>query len=74
MKEIIENYSIEKWKGLLKNDFEDGIFKKYAQLDEIKNNFYENGALYASMTGSGSTMFGIFKEAPINAYNILLEL
>jgi 4-diphosphocytidyl-2-C-methyl-D-erythritol kinase len=74
VKEIIENYSIEKWKGLLKNDFEDGIFKKYAQLDEIKNNFYENGALYASMTGSGSTMFGIFKEAPINAYNILLEL
>lgn len=72
--EILENYPIEKWKGLLKNDFEKGIFEKYPQLNEIKNNLYKNGALYASMTGSGSTVFGIFNKQPEKSYDAILEL
>jgi len=74
VKEIIEDYPIEKWKGLLKNDFEEGIFDKHPQLNEIKNEFYEKGAIYSSMTGSGSTLFGIFKNPPKNTYDLVVEL
>lgn len=74
IKEIIENHPVEEWKRLLKNDFEVGIFEKYPKLEELKNKFYEDGAIYASMTGSGSTIFGIFKEQPKNSYDTILEL
>lgn len=63
VKEIIENHPVEEWKGKLKNDFEEAIFNSYSQLNDIKNSFYDEGAIYASMTGSGSTMFGIFDDA-----------
>ncbi|HET8859167.1 4-(cytidine 5'-diphospho)-2-C-methyl-D-erythritol kinase [Marivirga sp.] len=63
VEEIIEHHPIVEWKGKLKNDFEEGIFKKYPELQKIKNKFYDAGAIYASMTGSGSTMFGIFDKS-----------
>ncbi|SVD09135.1 uncharacterized protein METZ01_LOCUS361989 [marine metagenome] len=53
---------IEKWKQKIKNDFENIIFKKYPELRKLKESLYNNGAIYASMTGSGSTIFGIFKK------------
>lgn len=59
LKEILEK-SIYTWKDLLVNDFEKSVFGKYPELAEIKNDLYNNGAVYASMTGSGSTLFGIF--------------
>ncbi|WP_296619958.1 4-(cytidine 5'-diphospho)-2-C-methyl-D-erythritol kinase [Marivirga sp.] len=74
VKDVIEKYPIEDWKGLLKNDFEEGIFRKHPQLPNIKNDFYSAGAVYASMTGSGSTIFGIFKEQPENRYDSILSL
>ena len=55
---------ITEWKNLLKNDFEPQIFSKYPTVAQIKDQLYKQGALYASMTGSGSTLFGIF-DAPI---------
>lgn len=55
---------IENWKNELKNDFEVSAFGKYPQLVDIKSKLYDEGAVYASMTGSGSTLFGIFKERP----------
>ncbi|HAS44630.1 MAG TPA: 4-(cytidine 5'-diphospho)-2-C-methyl-D-erythritol kinase [Microscillaceae bacterium] len=55
---------IAEWKNLLKNDFEPQIFAKYPAVAQIKAQLYEQGALYASMTGSGSTLFGIF-DAPV---------
>ncbi len=51
---------LETWKYELKNDFEISAFKKYPQLKAIKEQLYEAGAAYASMTGSGSTLYGIF--------------
>jgi 4-diphosphocytidyl-2-C-methyl-D-erythritol kinase len=51
---------VEKWKDLLVNDFEEVIFKQYPELLNIKNDFYARGALYASMSGSGSAIYGIF--------------
>ncbi|HVD99715.1 MAG TPA: 4-(cytidine 5'-diphospho)-2-C-methyl-D-erythritol kinase [Cytophagaceae bacterium] len=50
------------WKHLLKNDFETALFPKYPVLKEIKEQLYTQGAVYASMTGSGSAVYGIFKE------------
>lgn len=52
---------VEEWKGVMKNDFENSVFAKYPSIREIKEKLYESGAVYASMSGSGSAFFGIFK-------------
>ncbi|HIY76293.1 MAG TPA: 4-(cytidine 5'-diphospho)-2-C-methyl-D-erythritol kinase [Candidatus Sphingobacterium stercorigallinarum] len=51
---------IQQWKYIIKNDFENSIFSRHPQLSELKNRFYEMGAHYASMSGSGSAVYGIF--------------
>lgn len=56
---------IQEWKFHIVNDFELGIFQKYPNIESIKHALYEHGALYASMSGSGSALFGIFEE-PVN--------
>ncbi len=53
---------IKNWKEDLVNDFEATIFLLHPELLKIKNSFYEKGALYASMSGSGSAVYGIFKN------------
>ncbi len=54
---------IEQWRVNLRNRFEEYAFEKHPQLAEIKEELYNSGALYASMTGSGSAIYGIFAEA-----------
>jgi 4-diphosphocytidyl-2-C-methyl-D-erythritol kinase len=61
IKEIIQQPA-ETWKNELQNDFENFAFKKYPVLKKIKNELYESGALFASMSGSGSTIFGVFNK------------
>ncbi len=63
LKEIIRK-PIEEWKEWMFNDFEVSVFTKYPDIRMIKEVLYCNGALYASMSGSGSSVFGIFKEDP----------
>lgn len=53
---------LQEWKGRVVNDFESGLFTKYTELADIKAKLYELGALYASMSGSGSCIYGIFLE------------
>lgn len=54
------------WKELLVNDFEKSIFRKFPEVAAVKQQLYNAGAVYASMSGSGSTVFGIFKkEIPV---------
>lgn len=53
---------IEVWKDQVKNDFEATIFPKYPLLAELKAQLYQFGAQYASMSGSGSTVYGIFEQ------------
>jgi 4-diphosphocytidyl-2-C-methyl-D-erythritol kinase len=55
---------LNQWKNLLVNDFEKGVFKNHPQLKEYIEKLYESGAEYAAMTGSGSTVFGVFNESP----------
>ncbi len=55
---------IGEWQGAIKNDFEPHIFEAYPTLAQIKNELLEAGALYASMSGSGSTIYGIFDSTP----------
>jgi 4-diphosphocytidyl-2-C-methyl-D-erythritol kinase len=56
---------IENWKGQLINDFENPIIQAYPTIGEIKNTLYQQGAIYASMSGSGSSLFGIFPKEQI---------
>ena len=53
---------IETWKETLTNDFESEVVKVIPTVKKIKTGFYESGALYASMSGSGSSIYGIFNE------------
>ena len=54
---------VETWRETIVNDFEGHIFEKYPQIREYKEMMYSQGALYASMSGSGSAVFGIFRAA-----------
>lgn len=55
---------IQQWKYHIVNDFELGIFKQYPYIQDIKAKLYEEGAIYASMSGSGSAVFGLFESLP----------
>ena len=53
---------IEQWDGVLVNDFEETVFAKYPELAAIKRSLYDSGAVYASMSGSGSALFAIYRK------------
>jgi 4-diphosphocytidyl-2-C-methyl-D-erythritol kinase len=69
VKEIVQQ-PIETWKAELKNDFEMAVFTVHPQVKEIKESLYQQGAIYAAMSGSGSTVFGIFEP---NAGSVSLK-
>lgn len=55
-------HPVEEWRHLLENDFERHVFSLYPQLKEIKESMYDSGAVYASMSGSGSAIYGLFSS------------
>lgn len=57
---------IEEWKDIIVNDFEESVFPNHPELSRIKQELYNQGAVYASMSGSGSSIYGIFPTAPQN--------
>ena len=52
-------HPVTEWKGLLVNDFETTVFEKHPRLAEIKQSLYDDGAVYAAMSGSGSALFSL---------------
>ena len=60
-REIISQ-PVHTWKDQLMNDFEKTIFPAFPEIEKIKNSLYEHGALYASMSGTGSSVYGIFEK------------
>ncbi len=61
--EIIKQ-PVSTWKNELVNDFERSIFSLYPIVEKTKQDLYDSGAIYASMSGSGSAVFGLFEEEP----------
>jgi len=61
LKEIVR-MPVETWRATMKNDFENSVFKKFPEIAAIKDKLYDMGAIYASMSGSGSSVYGIFRE------------
>ena len=55
---------VETWRDTLINDFEESVFALHPEIGDIKQQLYDMGATYAAMSGSGSALFGLFKEQP----------
>src|SRR5690606_20585574 len=53
---------VTSWKKDLKNDFEKIVFPPYPEIKKLKEKLYDMGAVYASMTGTGSTVYGLFNK------------
>lgn len=53
---------VSEWKNVLRNDFEESVFVQFPEIAQIKQELYEKGAVYASMSGSGSAVFGMFAD------------
>lgn len=53
---------VSQWQDVLVNDFEETVFAKFPELAAIKKSLYDSGAVYASMSGSGSALFAIYSE------------
>jgi 4-diphosphocytidyl-2-C-methyl-D-erythritol kinase len=64
------NSPIQEWKELIVNDFEKTVFVRTPQIREIKQTLYSSGAIYSSMSGSGSSVYGIFSEKPVIPGNL----
>jgi len=69
LKELI-NSPVSEWKDLIVNDFEKTIFINHPQIRSIKQTLYRSGAIFSSMSGSGSTVYGIFYEKPLIPGNL----
>lgn len=60
LREIVK-LPVEGWKACMVNDFEESVFPQFPAIGEIKEEMYRQGAVYASMSGSGSSVYGLFK-------------
>ncbi len=60
---------VETWRVALVNDFEESVFALHPEIGAVKERLYELGATYAAMSGSGSSLFGLFRDEPLNIEN-----
>ena len=62
---LVVSQPVETWRNELVNDFEQSVFALRPELAQVKQQLYDMGAAYAAMSGSGSALFGLFKEQPV---------
>lgn len=62
---FIASLPVADWKNYVKNDFEKTVFAKYPELENIKSDLYDGGAVYASMSGSGSAIYALFDNPEV---------
>ncbi|MEX0719693.1 MAG: 4-(cytidine 5'-diphospho)-2-C-methyl-D-erythritol kinase [Balneolaceae bacterium] len=76
LKNVLLDEEPEEWQYLLMNDLEPAVFPRFNLVGNLKDQFYEFGAAYASMSGSGSSVFGVFNQdfVAINAYESFYKL
>lgn len=72
MDEILE-LPVPAWRGQLENDFEESIFRKYPVIGKLRDKLYSAGAVYSAMSGSGSSVFGIF-DSPVASEGLHSQL
>lgn len=72
----LSEYDADEWNYLLRNDLEPGTIARYPQIGNLKDQFYDMGAAFAAMSGSGSAVFGIFEQefTALESYQYLLQL
>ncbi len=76
IKRVLTEEEPDEWRYMLLNDLELSVFQRIKVSGNLKDQFYEFGAVYASMTGSGSAVYGIFEQdfVALGAYESLLDL
>lgn len=62
----IHHLPVEDWRNTIRNDFEESVFSLYPEINTLKEQLYKAGAVYASMSGSGSAVFGLFRHWPVD--------
>jgi 4-diphosphocytidyl-2-C-methyl-D-erythritol kinase len=66
LKSLLGSNHITNWRNIITNDFEIVVFSVYPEIKELKDKMYNLGAVYSSMTGSGSAVYGIFEENEVD--------
>lgn len=66
----LQDLPVVNWKEHVSNDFEDAVFAQHPELAEIKEQLYSQGAIYAAMSGSGSTIYGLFQKGIKASLNV----
>lgn len=76
LRRVLTEEPVDEWRYMLFNDLEQSVFQRIRVSGNLKDQFYEFGAIYASMTGSGSAVYGIFEQnfVALEAYEALLDL
>ncbi len=74
LKDVVSDKDFSEWQDKLTNDFEGYVFSKFPVVGQIKKRLYENGALFASMTGSGSAVYGLFEPDRIPDISIFDDI
>jgi len=76
IKRVLTEEPLDEWRYMLFNDLAQSVFQRHLVSGNLKDQFYEFGATYASMTGSGSAVYGIFEQnfVAVDAYKTLLDL
>ena len=72
LQELIQ-LPIDKWKEYITNDFEKSVFVKFPEIKQIKEKMYNAGAAYASMSGSGSSVYGLFRTISLNVNQLFSD-